>query len=117
MKILKFRVWNGHNWIFLHGIYNMPQPEYTGEDYQFTGIVDKNGVNIYEGDICIHKQPEGGILPPAEAKNVEIFWEDEGWAVADFERKKRYYLKSTHLEVIGNIVENKYLIINKEITN
>lgn len=107
---IKFRVWNGHNWIYLHGIYNMPQPEYQGEDLQFTGVVDKNGVNIYDGDICRHQQPEGGILSPAKSKNVEIFWENNGWAVADFERKGRYYLKSSHLEVIGNIYESPDLL-------
>ena len=79
---------------------------------QSTGLKDKNGVDIYEGDI-VTKHPE-------YYRNSEIIYDE--WASSlrfktdeddgNLELTKYYCSK---MEIIGNIYENPELI--KEITN
>lgn len=70
---------------------------------QYTGIKDKNGVEIYEGDIIICKYgPE--IM-------MEVKWVDEGFRTLGKYNGDNYvgYVKNS-AEVIGNIYENKNLL-------
>jgi len=84
-----------------------------GEDIelmQYTGLKDKNGKEIYEGDMCIHKQVAGGLLSPSKAKNVQIVWTElhNGWICDD--GKYQYSMQTSQLEIIGNIYENPELL-------
>lgn len=74
---------------------------------QFTGLLDKNGKEIYEGDI-VQVVDEATGKPYHEVYNgrIEPFvveWKDHGYNFG-------FGFKGTALEVIGNIYENSELL-------
>ena len=64
---------------------------------QFTGLLDKNGKEIYEGDKLL-KDGVGGYF--------EVVWNNDRWAMQDL--GGTYDLRGS-LEIIGNIYENSEL--------
>lgn len=74
---------------------------------QFTGLLDKNGKEIYEGDVIKHADPE------MEDDGGQVVWED---AIAGFTyggECSSFPEKSWRYEVIGNIYSNPELINTK----
>lgn len=65
---------------------------------QFTGLRDKKGVEIYEGDIVLNEHPYAGTT-----KDI-VFYEPEVGAFSPL------YKFNKSFEVIGNIYENPELI-------
>lgn len=83
---------------------------------QFTGLTDKNGKDIYEGDILRYPNPK--------CFGVVEFGLYEGGEMDDYISGNGFYLKredskpsnfgkkesSIHLEIIGNIYEHPHLL-------
>ena len=69
---------------------------------QYTGLLDKNGKEIYEGDIIT-----SNLKIPHEVKDLISFWS------YDIPDEQRYTKSPYDIEVLGNIYENPELL-NKE---
>lgn len=111
MREIKFRAWDGRNMhkvcrLGMHGYSTdlwspsiVPDTRTTAKltFMQFTGLHDKNGNEIYEGDIFGWM---GGYIE-------KVFWDDEisGWNIDKS--------ASQTGEVIGNIYDNPELLEGK----
>jgi len=109
MREIKFKIWDKGNdeW----KIFNLKGLHESGVTYhldyskvcQFTGLKDKNGKEIYEGDIF--QDDEDGSCESVEWDNEFGGWSTQAWySVGEFAQC------ASELEVIGNIYENPELL-------
>lgn len=74
---------------------------------QFTGLLDKNGTKIFEGDIV-----RLSIVFPRMATNMPVLWRNNGFWLVEGDRS--YMPNEEYREVIGNIHDNPELLERKE---
>lgn len=109
MRTIKFRAWDKalktmsysplHSIGFDGKLYygNADFKDYPVELMQFTGLLDKNGVEIYEGDIVRCYDKSGEMVYDREVDFYEF--RREIWSEVDETGR-------TKVEVLGNVYEN-----------
>jgi uncharacterized phage protein (TIGR01671 family) len=121
---LKFRMWDGRNFIRIHDHFTFWDGRNleTNQDFlvlqQFTGLKDKNGVEIFEGDIaeCVTK------FEPVRKFRAVVSWQTfRGcWAIGLKHANDdlwKYCQNGVTCKVIGNIFENPDLISAESVAN
>jgi uncharacterized phage protein (TIGR01671 family) len=121
-RIIKFRAWDKkvnkmYKWVAVmdqHNVYSynplvevITRIPYKVEVMQFTGLLDKNGKEIYENDVV---EAEDGVWQVL-VENLEdgvVLVNDEKGTVSRGFLDNTYSLEE--VEVIGNIYENKELL-------
>ena len=89
----------------MHIVTQAPLPK-TAILMQYTGLKDKNGKEIYEGDIVNAWYEEDGGYNSKDKGEVVYRWQDSMFAL-----KPAFPLSQYHkFEIIGNIYENKELL-------
>lgn len=120
MRTIKFRAWDKINKKMYQSTYAVSESgewgmaiDYTNEcertgkeqliQMQYTGLLDKQGKEIYEGDIV---KFENGSLPPKQVTfeyGMFMLGNDDLW----------HYVSKKEYIVIGNIYENPKLLEGK----
>jgi uncharacterized phage protein (TIGR01671 family) len=75
---------------------------------QYTGLKDKNGKEIYEGDVVLYNR---NIDDETDKFIFEVVWAKDQYGLR--ETKHKYYLWDNHwdmTEAVGNIYENPELL-------
>ena len=118
MREILFRAWqDDQDMIYqkmsgVQGALEFYKKLYYDNEYlmQFTGLQDRAGKDIYEGDILTD---DTELINPNRKRIFEVFWsKDSGWLVSDnwclSGDSLSYYAE--RLEIIGNIHQNKELL-------
>lgn len=80
---------------------------YTSTVSQFTGLTDKNGKNIFEGDIVLKRTYQGKKRFPVTFSGGMFHC---GYGGGSSTATHPYTLGDKQIEVVGNIYDNKELL-------
>jgi hypothetical protein len=113
MRPLKFRAWDGKTMFESFLLHQELNKAFIGPFdkktifLQFTGILDKNGKEIYEGDLIVYR------TDTMKTKPRVIKWgsyvNGTGFNLSPLARGKKKARSGTY-EVIGNVFQNKELL-------
>lgn len=70
---------------------------------QFTGLLDKNGTKIFEGDIIYNGHGYPGVVKWSYGTFIVRFAVGDDWDISQ-------YVKEEYTEIIGNIYDNPELL-------
>lgn len=130
MREIKFRAWDKNNNFEIFTFDNMRVADYLhkkSKPYilinggpvdlndcvieQFTGLHDKNGKEIYDGDLCLLYNPYDGLPAIGCAKVVFSYDYIGGWVLTfDGIEKLNIGSRTQQIEIIGNIHKNPELL-------
>ena len=121
MRVIKFRIWDGTEgcyerdssfWIYQSGAIDHDYKKHNDLVVeQYTGLKDKNGKEIYEGDIVSAEHETLDFRHKENRKtkkyNGIIHWNHSYWAIGEY---KLFIMEDDSTEIIGNIHENPELL-------
>jgi uncharacterized phage protein (TIGR01671 family) len=137
VREIKFRVWDGARHCFRNFndlkfgargvwavVYYDPERGHVVQEMahlqlmQYTGLHDRNGVEIYEGDILHYVAPPEHDDGSGGIETYEVVWKDFGftarWLQARWERaqwiENALHGAAEDMEVIGNVYEHPELL-------
>lgn len=80
---------------------------------QWIGILDKNGKEIYEGDIIEIKHPHKGRYYKGIVVYEKYYYTGKDFNFPHYDNPSNAFEDMTYVEVVGNIYENPKLLENE----
>lgn len=119
LENIKFRIWNGYQMLTPFSLMDIQNERASilNSDFimQYTGVDDKNGTPIFEGDIvkgiCLGYDSEYEFTDYVEFRNGSFCFNKEKWKDGTHDWYSLENHDESDLNVIGNIYQNPELVM------